>query len=131
VTEIDVASIRKRGNKWQVQVRKDGHPPLARSFSTRDLAVRWARDKEREIERGELPTTIREVRGRSFGDLLRRYRDEVTPMKRGAASEHYRIDRFLSDPIAANALDRLNPALFADYRDRRLKVVQAGTVRRE
>jgi hypothetical protein len=38
-----MASIRKRGNKWQAQVRRDGARPVSRSFHQRADAERWAR----------------------------------------------------------------------------------------
>ncbi len=49
-----MAAIRKRGNSWQVQIRRQGFSPLAQSFPTHADAVAWARDKERSIDRSEI-----------------------------------------------------------------------------
>ncbi len=77
-----MASIRKRGIKWQAQVRVFGHPPMTKSFSKRDLAVTWARQKEAEIERGEIPTSPRLLQSVTLGDLLDRYQqDAVTAIE--------------------------------------------------
>ena len=126
-----MASIRKRGSSWQVQVRRDGFPALSKTFSTKADAVAWAREKERAIDLAELPTTLRDLKGITVGDLLLRYEQSVTPTKRGAEVERYRLGTLRSHSVASIALSRLSPASIAAYRDDRLKVVQPGTVRRE
>jgi integrase len=67
----------------------------------------------------------------TVGDLLRRYRETVTPTKRGAKPEQYRIRTILAHGIAGLTLNKLSPAAVAQYRDDRLKLVKSGTVRRE
>lgn len=126
-----MASIRKRGSFWQAQVRREGYPPLSKSFSTKTDAVAWARDTERSIDRAELPVAIRQLKGVSLDDLLRRYLETITPTKRGAGPERYRIKILRAHQIARLSLNRLSGASIALYRDDRLKVVQTGTVRRE
>ncbi|RDI62007.1 tyrosine-type recombinase/integrase [Microvirga subterranea] len=126
-----MATIRKRGSSWQAQVRREGYPPLSKSFKTKADAAAWARDKERSIDRAELPTTARGLRGVTVGDLLRRYCETVTQSKRGAEPERYRIRNLLRHGLAETGMDKLTPAAVAQYRDDRLKLVQPGTVRRE
>jgi integrase len=126
-----MATIRKRGSSWQAQVRREGYPPLSKTFASKADAAAWARDQERAIDRAELPTTARELKGVTVGDLLRRYKETVTPTKRGARPEQYRIKTLLSHGLAQIALNKLSPAAIARYRDDRLKLVQSGTVRRE
>ena len=72
-------TIRKRGQTWQAQVRRAGYPALSKSFATRADAVAWAREKERSIDRAELPTDIKELKRLTVADLLRRYEEEITP----------------------------------------------------
>jgi integrase len=126
-----MATIRKRGSSWQVQIRRDGFPPLTKSFSTRADAAEWARDKERQIDRAELPTTIRDFKGMTVADLLKRYEQEVTPKKRGAKFERSRLRQFLNHSIASANLHSLSGALVSRYRDDRLKDVKPASVRRE
>jgi integrase len=126
-----MATIRKRGSSWQAQVRREGYPPLSKTFASKADALAWARDQERAIDRAELPTTIRELKGITVGDLLRRYSEAVTPLKRGAGPEQYRIRTLLAHGLAQIAVSRLSPAAIAQYRDERLKLVKSGTVRRE
>lgn len=126
-----MATIRKRGSSWQAQVRREGYPPLSKTFPSKADAAAWARDQERAIDRAELPTTARALRGMTVSDLLRRYREAATPTKRGAEPEQYRIKTVLAHALAQGSLNRLSPAAVAQYRDDRLKLVQPGTVRRE
>ena len=46
-----MATIRKRGGKWQVQVRRQGMHPASRSFALKSDAARWARQTETEADR--------------------------------------------------------------------------------
>ena len=126
-----MATIRKRGFSWQAQVRREGYPPLSKTFPSKADAAAWARDQERTIDRAELPTTARALKGLTVGDLLRRYSEAITPTKRGAEPEQYRIRTILGHALAQAALNKLSPAAVAQYRDDRLKLVQPGTVRRE
>ncbi|MBO1909517.1 site-specific integrase [Microvirga sp. 3-52] len=126
-----MATIRKRGSSWQVQVRRDGFPPLTKTFSIRADAAEWARDKERQIDRAELLNTIRDFKGITVADLLRRYEQEVTPRKRGARFEQSRLRQLLAHGIAKTSLHNLSGASVSHYRDDRLKVVKPASVRRE
>jgi hypothetical protein len=50
-----MATFRKRGDKWQVQVRLNGCPPISRSFLLKADAVAWARQTEVEADRRAIP----------------------------------------------------------------------------
>jgi integrase len=126
-----MASIRRRGATWQVQVRRHGLRPLTRTFRLKSDAELWGRQREAELDRGDLPVDHRALRSLSLSNLLERYRDTVTPRKRGAAQERYKLRILLAHPIAQQSLERLSAAEVAAYRDERLSVVTAGTVRRE
>ena len=49
-----MASIRKRNNKWQVQVRKKNYPLITQTFQSKQLALRWARKEESKFDDGYL-----------------------------------------------------------------------------
>lgn len=99
----------------------------SRSFRTKAQAAAWAADVERDILAGKNSG----VQNRPFADLLQQYAAKVSPGKRGQRWEVLRIDAICRDPLGAVMLPDLRPADFADYRDRRLQVVKAGTVLRE
>lgn len=126
-----MATIRKRGSSWQVQVRRDGFPPISKTFSAKADAAAWAREKERQIDRAEVPATLRDFKDMTVADLLRRYGQEVTPGKRGARFEQSRLKQLLSHPIALAGLHQLSGVMVTQYREDRLKVVKPASVRRE
>lgn len=50
-----MASIRRRRDKWQVQIRRKGRGALSRSFHVLKDAEEWARHMEVQADRGDLP----------------------------------------------------------------------------
>lgn len=121
-----MASIQKRVRGWFAQVRRAGVSKSA-SFSTKAEAVAWATGVEAEIlsgKRGEVPD-------KTFGELLEKYRDEVSPTKRGERWERLRIGLTLRDPVAAVHLRDFDSRAVAGWRDRRLTQVSAASVHRE
>jgi hypothetical protein len=73
-----MASIRKRGRKWQVQVRRKGYGARTRSFHVLKDAETWARQMEVQADRGDLPARPFALREVTLGQLIERYRDTVS-----------------------------------------------------
>lgn len=126
-----MASIRKRNDKWQAQVRRTGHTPRTKSFINRADAMRWIRQTELELDRSTLAYDPSSLDRTTVGDLLRRYAKDVTPAKRGHAPEAKRLEVFLLQRWANVTLARITPQAFSQHRDKRLREVEAGTVLRE
>lgn len=126
-----MATFLKRNNRWRVQIRRQGYPSITKTFAAKADAQAWARDKERQIDRGELPTNHHELKATTVGDLLRRYQTEITPKKRSSGPESYMLGTLLAHPIAALSLKNVSPAAIAQYRDARLNVVSPSSVLRE
>jgi integrase len=126
-----MATIRRRGTTWQVQVRRQGHATLSRTFRLKADAEQWARQKEAEIDRGELPVDTRVLRSHTLAQLLERYAATVVPRKRGADRERYMVRVVLRHHLARLSLHSLRPTEIARYRDERLAVVTGSTVLRE
>jgi integrase len=126
-----MATIRKRGSTWQVQVRRQGFPPLVKTFALYADATAWARDKERAIDRAELSPSHRDLKTITVHDLLLRYEREVTAQKRGADREQFKLRILRSHSLSKASLDKVTGAMIAAYRDERLRIVTSGTVRRE
>jgi integrase len=126
-----MATIRKRGGKWQAIVRREGRT-RSRSFSMRADAARWARETEQQAERGDLTSTDAraELRNTTLADVLTRYRDEITPQKQAGQNEAAMLDSVLQrdTQLAAKTLDKLRAADFAGWRDTRLKSMQPASV---
>lgn len=126
-----MATIRKLRGKWQAMVRRKGIPPRCKSFAKKTDAERWARDLEAQVDNaGWLPDT-RQAERITLGEILKRYREEVSPRKRSAQTEISRIDGILRRDVCHRTLAMLTSADMASYRDQRLKTVAPATVIRE
>ena len=125
-----MATFRKRGTRWQVQVRRSGHSPLSRSFLHRIDAEKWARSKELELDRTLLPSDPRILSRFTLGDLVHRYMDTITPRKKRHEIERIELRAFLRYPICAKKLSELRTADFAEYRDVRLKQIKPASLKR-
>ncbi|MBE7184533.1 MAG: site-specific integrase [Methylobacterium mesophilicum] len=126
-----MASIRKRGTKWQVQIRVAGQLSVTKSFSKRDLAVSWARQKEAEAETVGIHPSSRLLQSTTLDHLLDRYVREITPTKRGSQSESYSVKTIRLNRIAKLPLNLLTSEHIAEFRDMRLRKVSTGSVRRQ
>ncbi|MBR0794006.1 site-specific integrase [Bradyrhizobium jicamae] len=126
-----MATIRKLRGRWQAQVRRRGVPPRAKSFDSKTEAERWARDLEAEADRSGWVADTRAAEKTTLKELLTRYRDEVTPGKRGSVSERARINSIVRCPIGHRTLAKLTSSDVATYRDERLKSVAPATIVRE
>lgn len=120
-----MASIRKHGDKWRAEVFRGGKR-RSKVLATRREAADWAARTEYEIAHAE------EIAGAmSLGEVFSRYAREVSPKKRGHRWEVIRLEKLGRDPIAKLRLADLKPADLAKWRDRRLREVSPGSVRRE
>jgi hypothetical protein len=126
-----MATIRKRGSKWQVQVRRKGSSLVSRSFLSRRDAAEWARQTEALVDRRGLSSDPRILDSLTLGQLVTRYRDTVVISKRSALVETVILTAFLRHRLAGMPLGSISSAHFSTYRDERLAQVGASTVIRE
>ena len=126
-----MASIRKRGLSWQAQVRREGYPPICKTFRSKADATLWTRDVERSIDRADLPVITGSLKAITLAELLRRYEQEITSRKRGAVYERSRLKLLQSSDLGKMVLAKITGAAVASHRDSRLEVVKPATVRLE
>ncbi len=110
-----MATIKKRSNKrFTAEIRKNGQY-LSKTFDTKVQAMAWASEMEQSLS----PDVL--VKGKSLGDLLTRYRDEITPKKKSRKNEHNRINRLLRDPLSDYLLIELRQSHFDQWIEASLK----------
>ena len=126
-----MASIRKRNGKWQVQVRREGQPTLAKTFGFKSDAEHWARHKEREADQGHLINHRHCLRSHTLADLVVRYRDTISVDKKGRKIETIVLNAFLRHEICAIRLSELTTGHFAAYRDERLQEIKPASLKRQ
>lgn len=112
-------------------MRRNGHTQRSKSFLSKRDAEKWARQMEAELDATALAFDPRVLERTTVRDLMGRYRKEVTPSKRGHASENKRLDGFLRQTWADKPLSKATPQVFSRYRDERLRTVSPGTVIRD
>lgn len=118
-----MAVIEKRGKRYRARVRLKGRPDQSRTFLTKQQAAQWALEAESKIL-NRAPRTL--------ADGLKRFKDEMTPLRAGGAWEDRRIDHFLAtlDFVGEKMAD-VTPDMIGAWRNKRLSVVGPGTVKRE
>jgi len=99
-------------------------------FSSKKEAEVWARSIEVEMDQGAF-VSRKEAENTTLAEALERYRREVTPTKKGADREQYKINVWLRRPLAKRFLTNIRSTDVAQFRDERLKVASAATVRIE
>lgn len=111
-----MANIQKRGNKWQVQIRRTGHPSRTKTFIRKEEAIAWGRSQEVHLDTAAAGVFIPSKD--YLSDLLRRYAAEVATKKKSVTSKTRRISRLIRDPMSRKRVYDLTPELFASFRDR-------------
>ena len=122
-----MATIRKRGSRYNVQIRKEGYPSITKTFTHRSVAKKWASSIEADMERHlytEVPdqTTVEE--------LLKRYQRQILPSHKGHRVERYRLGT-LKRRLGSIRLIHLTSKEIASYRDIRLQEVSPASLKRE
>lgn len=122
-----MSSIRKRDGKYQVRVVRVGHKSLARTFTSREDALRWARKVEVAIERGDFEYQATSV---PLRDLIKRYLSKVTPTKKNSRSESYLLKVWMAQDFTSKSAYKVDQKDLVAWREQRLaKGISTGTVR--
>lgn len=120
-----MASFRKHSKGWRAEVSRKG-VRRSKVFPTKQEAKDWAARTEYEI------TNAPKVAGATpLSDVMLRYAKEVSSKKGGARWEDIRLRKLSKDKIGRLAISDVTSTDMADWRDRRLAEVSAGSVRRE
>ena len=77
-----MAYFERRAAGWRAQVRRRGMPSISRTFDLKADAEAWARDMEREIQRGNIAALDNSAGRTTVADVIARYRSSVLPRSR-------------------------------------------------
>ena len=123
-----MASFIKRNGRWTARVRKTGFRETTQTFDSKASALKWSQRVESEPERFLSEQLSGDHHLETFGDLIRKYKKEITPQKKGQNPEKYRLRILQRSPLSGVSLDNLKPYHITRFREDRLKEVSAGTV---
>ena len=86
-----MATITKRkSGKWTAEVRTH-KKYISKTFIKKSNASNWAKEIEYQLDREQYEDFSESVRI-TLGELITRYRDEITPLKQGAKEEKYKLN---------------------------------------
>lgn len=126
-----MAAIEKRGPyQWRAKIRKKGYPQQSRTFETKAKVERWAKKIESEMDDGVFVSRAQAERT-TFGELLDRYRKEITPRKKGSDVETLRLKAIRKHHLFDRPLSTVSGNDIAAYRNERLQKVSPNTVLKE
>ena len=84
-----MAYIEKRKNGYRAQVRRRGMPSISRTFDLKADAEAWAREVEREAQRGSIGAFRQEAQKTTIQQVAEIYEVERLPRLRGKSSAAY------------------------------------------
>jgi len=123
-----MASIRKRGHRWEVRIRHKNKPTKCKTFSSKSDALSWANKTEYLIETEAhtvTPPTLSLYSGAA------RYIDEHMCRHKGVESSSYRLRNIITALGRDRSLSDVSSTDIAAYRNQRIQEVSTGSVRRE
>jgi len=130
-----MATIRKRGKyQWQAIIRKKNYPQQSKTFETKAEAAQWA-DAVEEAMRNESFKGILKAERTPFVEVIDKYLEEVTPLKKGAYREKSRIGVikriFNTLDLLEKPIGKITADDITEYMDYRAEEVSPTTIRRE
>ena len=129
-----MASIQKTASGYRAQIKltlKKNAPPHRESqlFPTRREAIAWAHQRETEIR--EQATQDPRLQY-TLLMALRKYAEEVSPLKKGERWERVRLSAFENYQLPLNLpLIEVNAQHIVEFRDSRGKTIAPASIRRE
>jgi integrase len=124
-----MATIRKRGNKYQAGVAKAGYPRVSKSFQTKSAAKAWAMKVELQMDAG-VYVDERTLISNKLSDLIDNYIDELQPVSPITGSKLASLRR-MSRELQGDTLQQLNPQYVLSYAKRRSQDVSESTLTKE
>ena len=123
-----MATIRKRFGKWQVQIRRHNYPQIIKSFKEKSTASKYAREIELKMDKQQFED-YSNAASTTLRDILTRYRDEITPKKKGAKWETYKLNLLIRHKISSLSLLHLNPTALCALKNELSINRKPGTVK--
>ena len=111
-----MAHLKKRkSGKWTAEIRQPDNKYISKTFLKKSNASNWAREVEYQLDKQQYEDFSDSAR-LTLGDLIMRYRDEITPTKKGSACEGHKLNLMLRHKIAKCRLLELKAKNIFDFK---------------
>lgn len=125
-----MAAIQKRGKKYRVRIIRKGIPTQSKTFNTHAEALRWSRDIESQIDKGEIPShkaqTLRTLdKTPLFHEAATHYIETHSIHKKIVRSETYRL-KILIRRWGDLPIEQVDKIAILQLRDDLLKLGRSG-----
>ncbi len=125
-----MASIQKRNEVYRVRITRRGYATLSKTFTTRQEAIKWARNTETQIDDGNIKPLgaqdIRTVEGTTFAMACEHYERTHTRLKKNHRSESL-ILKALTNRLGGLQINKIGQQDIAQLRDDFLQKGRSGT----
>ena len=124
-----MGTLRRRNNKWHVQIRRKHYPSQTSTFNNKLAALRWVRNTEVKLEQNDVGLLRKDYP--RLKSLIERYINTVSVKKRGYTAEKYHLKSLIRNKIARLPINLVTSQRLAEYRDERADKVEPSTLLRE
>lgn len=115
---------------WLARVGRVGERDIAKTFEKNEDAKNWLVETEGKIVTG-VYADVRKAGRITLGQLLLKFDSEKRAHLPASDPERSRIRKICKPAISKDCLSSLTSKHFADYRDKRIKLVKGTTVTQE
>jgi integrase len=111
--------IRKRLGKYFVEIKRQGHKNIYKTFKQKSDAMKWGRSVEIQLDQSRYKDTSNASKT-TLKSVMERHLKERLRVVREPKKEQSRYNVIIKNDIVKRYLTNLTPQIFARYRDERL-----------
>lgn len=115
-----MATVHKRGGKWRVQIRRDGHS-LSKTFNRKTDADEWVRAIEHALDKELDPTVRRVSRKDTFASLIDLHIEDLAEVGKPLRRSKRHVLNRLRDELGDTPLTQLTREKLIQYGRQRAK----------
>ena len=124
---MEMAHIRKRNGKWIAEIRKKDFKKIQKTFLRKSNATNWAKEIEYQMDKNQYED-FSDSSKFTLGDLIKKYRDEITINKKGVQEEKYKLNLLLRNKISKCRLLEIKTNHIYDFKKDIMQNRKASTV---
>ena len=111
--------IRKRLGKYFVEIKRQGHKNIYKTFNQKSDAMKWGRSVELQLDQSRYRDTSNASKT-TLLSVMERHLKERLRVVRAPKKEQSRFNVIKKHDIVKRSLSSLTPQIFARYRDERM-----------